>query len=45
MKMNRNQLVLPFNYEAIIDENDAVWKLVSLFGFSALIHAEQSISE
>ena len=24
MKMNRNQLVLPFNYEAIIDENDAV---------------------
>ena len=30
MKMNRNQLVLPFNYKAIIDENDAVWKLVEI---------------
>ena len=30
MKMNRNQLVLPFNYEAIIDENDPVWKLVEI---------------
>lgn len=30
MKTNRNQLVLPFNYEAIIDENDPVWKLVEI---------------
>ena len=30
MKINRNQQVLPFNYEAIIDENDAVWKLVEI---------------
>ena len=30
MKRNRNQLVLPFNYEAIIDENDPVWKLVEI---------------
>ena len=30
MKRNRNQLVLPFNYEVIIDENDPVWKLVEM---------------
>ena len=30
MKINRNQLFLPFNYEVLIDENDPVWKLVEI---------------
>ena len=30
MMRNRNQLVLPINYEVIIDENDPVWKLVEI---------------
>lgn len=30
MMRNRNQLVLPLNYEVLIDENDTVWKLVEI---------------
>lgn len=30
MMRNRNQLVLPINYEVLIDENDPVWKLVEI---------------
>lgn len=30
MKINRNQLFLPLNFEIIIDENDPVWKLVEI---------------
>ncbi len=30
MKVLRNQLVLPINYEVLIDENDPVWKLVEI---------------
>ena len=30
MKINRNQLFLPINYEVLIDENDPVWKVVEI---------------
>ena len=30
MKVLRNQLVLPLNYEVIIDKNDPVWKLTEI---------------
>lgn len=30
MKVLRNQLVLPLNYEVLIDENDLVWKLTEI---------------
>ena len=30
MKTLRNQLFLPLNFEAKIDENDSVWKLVEI---------------
>lgn len=30
MKILRNQLFLPLNFEALIDENDPVWKLVEI---------------
>lgn len=30
MKINRNQLFLPLNYEVMIDENDPVWKFVEI---------------
>ena len=30
MKVLRNQLVLPLNFEILIDENDPVWKLTEI---------------
>ncbi|MEE0958082.1 MAG: transposase, partial [Ruminococcus sp.] len=30
MKVLRNQLVLPLNFEVLIDENDPVWKLTEI---------------
>ena len=30
MKINRNQLFLPLNYEVMIDENDPVWEFVEI---------------
>ena len=30
MKISRNQLFLPLNYEVMIDENDPVWEFVEI---------------
>ena len=30
MKVLRNQLVLPLNFEILIDENDPVWKMAEI---------------